>query len=150
MKKKIGSLLVLAILVTSTTFAGDIDNNVTKEVSTAFSKEFTKASEVAWEKTATFYKATFLLNGQYLFAYYSPSGEKMAVARNLSSIELPIYLQADLRDNYSGYWISELFEYANGDGSKYYVTLENSDDKIILESVNTNYWSIYKKIANDQ
>jgi len=53
--------------------------------------------------------------------------------------------QANLKKNYSGYWISDLFEVAKNNGTSYYVTLENGDKKVVLTSANGSDWSTYKK-----
>jgi len=50
-----------------------------------------------------------------------------------------------LKKNYSGYWISDLFEVAKNNGTSYYVTLENGDKKVVLTSANGSDWSTYKK-----
>lgn len=66
------------------------------------------------------------MNGQRAFAYYSTGGELMGVARYISSLQLPLGLLSNLKNNYSNYWISDLFELSNNDGTHYYVTLEKA------------------------
>jgi hypothetical protein len=68
------------------------------------------------------------------------------VSRNISSENLPIRLQADLKSTYANYWISDLFENAAPDATTYYITLENADQKLILHSSDSNAWSVYQKI----
>jgi len=69
----------------------------------------------------------------------------MGLTRNISTAQLPVSLQANLKKNYSGYWISDLFEVAKNNGTSYYVTLENGDKKVVLTSANGSDWSTYKK-----
>jgi hypothetical protein len=54
-------------------------------------------------------------------------------------------LTAELKKNYEGYWITDLFEIATDSQTSYYVTLENADHKIVLESVGVQGWQSYKK-----
>ncbi|MGZ8517547.1 MAG: hypothetical protein ACXWWD_09360 [Chitinophagaceae bacterium] len=68
------------------------------------------------------------------------------MTRNISSLELPISLQTNLKNNYSKYWISDLFEISNNEGTSYYITLENADSKIVLKS-DSNKWNTFKKMA---
>ena len=68
----------------------------------------------------------------------------IALTRNLSSLELPIALQASLKKNYDCYWISDLIEVAREQGTSYYITLENADTKLTLKSSGLD-WSSYKK-----
>ena len=69
------------------------------------------------------------------------------MTRNISSLELPISLQANLKNNYSKYWISDLFEVSNQEGTSYYITMENADSKIVLKSSGNGRWNTYKKMA---
>ena len=139
-------MLVLAMIVTigiSGAFA--TEENVSKKVLNAFKTEFTTAQDVIWSTAKNFYKAEFTMNGQRAFAYYSTSGELMGVTRYISSLQLPLGLLSNLKNNYSNYWISDLFELSNNDGTHYYVTLEKSDASMMLESTNGTNWTIYNK-----
>jgi len=53
-------------------------------------------------------------------------------------------LQSSLKNDYSNFWISDLYELAKYDGSSYYVTIENANQKIVLRS-NGNGWTVHKK-----
>jgi hypothetical protein len=141
MKKMI---LTLAIVAGSLgAFAGeeDVNPNVLK----AFKTEFNTAREVEWTVGSNFYRATFVYNEKHVFAYYNESGELLGLTRYLSPLDLPISLQANLKNNYSGYWISDLFEVAKNDGTAYYLTLENADTKIVLKSADSSNWNQYNK-----
>ncbi len=144
MKKSIliGALLLMVGL--STTFA-NIKETVNERVLNSFNKEFVGAKEVNWENGKTFAKATFKLNNQVMFAYYSQDGELLAVTRNLISGQLPISLLADLKKNYSDYWITDLFEMANNQETSYYITLESASQTIVLRSVGAAGWETFKK-----
>ena len=83
------------------------------------------------------------MNGNVMFAFYSSDGELMAVSRNILSSQLPISLTRDLKSNYGDFWIADLFEISSDNGNYYYVTLENSDRKIVLRSIGTNTWETY-------
>jgi hypothetical protein len=53
------------------------------------------------------------------------------------------------QSTYGDYWISDLFENAAHDATTYYVTLENADQKLILQSTNSNEWSVYQRTAKN-
>ncbi len=140
MKKMI---LALAILVSSVSaFASEV--NVNEKVKNAFKTEFTNASEVAWSQGDNYYKATFNYNGTYLFAFYNEEGELLALSRYISPTTLPFILQKELKKNYKGYWVSDLFEASKNSGTSYYITLENADTRIVLKSTG-NSWDMYSK-----
>jgi len=141
MKKMIVSLAIA--VSTLNAFAGDV--NVNQKVLDAFKTEFASAKEVEWTVGENYYKATFNYNGKYVFAFYSENGELIGLTRYLSPADLPLALQANLKKNYEGYWVSDLFEASKNDGTNYYITLENADSKTVLKSSGNN-WSVHNKI----
>ena len=90
-------------------------------------------------------KVTFTLNEQVVYAYYDQNGILLGVTRNILSGQLPINLLTDFKKNYSNYWITDLFEMAVNSENAYYMTVENSDHKIVLKSNGTNGWDVFRK-----
>ena len=148
MKKTILIMSLLMVTVVSSAFANK-NGVVTDKVSTAFNKDFSLASDVSWETGKDLLKATFKLNDQILFAYYTPTGELMAVTRNILSVQLPISLMTAIKKEYSNYWITELFEMSNAQGSVYYITLENADGVLVMKADNNRDWQTYKRIKKN-
>src|SRR5579863_9773779 len=148
MKKSFLSIALILVLGIGCTFAND-NGGISKSVASSFYQNFKTASNVQWEQKKNFSKVTFSLNDQVMFAYYGPSGRLLAVSKNISSENLPINLQADLKNTYSNFWITDLFENDAHDETSYFVTLENTDHQLILQSNNARDWSIYQKIRKD-
>ncbi|HLX67003.1 MAG TPA: hypothetical protein VKR41_08395 [Puia sp.] len=121
------------------------DNVATQQARDAFKKDFTTASNIRWEQKNNFLKATFSLNGQILTAYYFPNGDLQAVVRNITSDQLPLNLLTSLRRDYTAYWITDLFEISSNGETTYYVSIENSDKKIVLKSDDISSWDVYSK-----
>jgi hypothetical protein len=141
MKKIIVTLAVA--LSTLCSFAGEV--NVNAKVLDAFNSNFATAKEVTWTASRNYYKAAFVFNDQHVFAFYYADGELMGLTRYISSLDLPISLQASLKKDYSNYWISDLFEVSNSEGTSYYITLENADAKVVLKSAGSEDWKTYQK-----
>ncbi|MDQ3277869.1 MAG: hypothetical protein M3Q06_06060 [Bacteroidota bacterium] len=120
------------------------DMQVSAAVINAFNHSFKNASDVQWKDGGNYYKADFTLNGQYVTAFFNTEAKLMAVTRNISPVQLPITLQNNLKTAYEDYWISELFELSDGNGTSYYVTVEDGDSKVTLKSFGTT-WSTFKK-----
>jgi hypothetical protein len=139
-------LLIAVAFSTQLSFATDAPSPASSATST-FKEDFHKATEVQWQHSETYDKVSFLLDNRFMNAWYTPEGELMAVTRNIASDQLPLKLLLDLKRNYSGLWISDLFEVMNGSGDCYYVTLENGDEKVILKSKAHKGWKLYKKIV---
>lgn len=136
-------IVTMAIAISSLS-AIAMDGSVNQKVLDAFKTEFATASEVEWTIGSDYYKASFNYNGKYVFAFFNDNGEMLGMTRHLSPLDLPLALQGNLKKNYEGFWISELFEVVKSDETNYYVTIENADNTIVLES-SGNSWNIYKK-----
>jgi len=140
----IATMLMMGVSISA--FAGKNDDGVVNaQAVKSFKKDFNGASNIMWEQRDSYTKATFSLHGQVLFAYYNNNGDLQAVVRNITSDQLPINLLASLKKEYDGYWISDLFEIVSDDQTSYYVTLENSDKKIVLKSQGVEFWNEFKK-----
>jgi hypothetical protein len=140
-------LLIVAITL-STQVSLAASSPVPASMITAdFQKNFTNAAEVQWHHAENFTRASFVLDGQYLNAYYSPEGELIAVMRNILSSQLPLNLLLDLKKKHGTMWISELFEVVNGSEHHYYVCLENADEKLVLKAKAHKSWKLFRKMA---
>lgn len=138
-------ILTLAIAIsTFNAFAEEV--KVAPVVLDAFKSEFTNAKEVEWTAGSNYFMANFTFNGKFIYAYYSPEGDLLGLSRYISTDVLPMNLQKSLRNNFSEYWVSDLFEVAKNGRTDYFITLEEADKKIILQSTNGTDWSVYKKI----
>lgn len=144
MKKGILSLALMLMIGITSTFAKNVEG-VNQRVIASFQKEFTNAKDVKWESSREFAKATFSLNGQIMFAYYSEEGQLLAMTRNIQSSQLPINLLNNLKKDYNSFWITDLFEMASGNETAYYVTLESGDSVVVLKSTDSMNWELFKK-----
>jgi hypothetical protein len=144
MKKMILSLAAVMMMGFSV-FANGKDDVVTQDARDAFKKDFATASNIKWEQRNNFLKATFSFNGQILTAYYYTNGDLQAVVRNITSDQLPINLVTSLRRDYTAFWITDLFEISSDGQTTYYVTIENSDKKVVLKSDDLSSWQVYSK-----
>lgn len=142
MKRLLVTLTIALSFISLSSFASD--REVSRRAIESFNSSFKNATEVYWTISDNYYKANFALNGQYVSAFYDADGTMIALTRNISSLQLPIALQAELKKNYDNYWISDVFEMANEDGTSYYVTIEDADTKIVLKS-GFDTWSTFKK-----
>ncbi len=139
-------IIMLAVTISSLTLFAS-EENVNSKVLNSFSREFTGAKDVKWTANETFYKASFVFNGQYVYAFYQLDGELLAMTRNISSLDLPVKLQSSLKKGYENYWISDLFEISNNEGTNYYITMEKADSTIVLKSNSDGTWKTFKKSA---
>ena len=139
-------MFVLLIFMTSFFTKSNASDIISAKALKSFSTTFGDAKEASWIATDTYYKVQFILNDQTLTAFYSAEGSLIRVTRNISSFDLPIMLQAELRKKYPNQWITELIEMSGENGTNYYLTVENADVKTILKSNGNATWSVYTKL----
>ena len=141
-------LLMISIALFLSTFSTTAfakDGEVTPLVLKSFQSQFTTATETSWSTSQNFYKVQFVLNSQHVVAFYNNDGSLIALTRNITSVQLPVSLQVELKKDYEQFWISDLFELNNEEGTTYYVTLENADSKVVLKGSTFNSWSTDQK-----
>jgi len=148
MYKSILSIAIVFMMGTSV-FAANNEDVVNQMAVRSFNKDFVNAKNAKWEQKGDYVKVTFTMNDQVMFGYYNNEGTLTAVVRNIVSDQLPISLLTSLKNEYTGFWISDLFEIASNDQTAYYVTLENADKKIVLRSNGIDSWSVYAKTKKD-
>ena len=145
MKKLAIALGFLVTLGANSVFAGNENGTVSPRVLQSFQKDFATATEVSWDSGKNFFRAAFTYSGQKVFAFYSPEGDLISVARYINTMQLPLRLFSNLKDRYSKYWISDLYEVNGNSGTRYYVTVENAETKMVLSSGIDGIWSLVNK-----
>ena len=137
-------IVALALVFTiSSAFAKDV--TITKQVIESFRSNFSNIKEITWTITDSYYKAAFTLNEQKVFAFFNCDGEYLGLTRYISTFQLPLNLQSDLKRHYGQKWVTDLFEVSNDEGTAYYITIEDSNTKFILNSTPGGDWHLYKK-----
>ena len=142
--KKMMMAMALLITLTASAFAKNPEE-VNPRVIKAFQSKFISVNNVTWTTGADYYRASFTYNNRNVFAYYSSEGKFIGLSRYLSTSELPLMLQTNFKNKYADYWVTDLFELANAEGTSYYLTLKNADEVIILKSSPDTEWSVFKK-----
>jgi hypothetical protein len=140
---------IFILLATFSSFfskAEALPDDVTPVVLKSFVATFSNAKEVDWKVSNNLYNAQFALDGQYINAYYNGNGELVALTRNITTSQLPVMLQAELKKQTGKYWITGLFELTNEEGTFYYVSLENADNRIVMKSTDNRFWDSYSKM----
>jgi len=143
MKKLIMALAFIVVTIGNAAIAGPGGKDIVARIKRAFEKEYVGAADVTWYVYDEYIKVDFSYSGMQLAGFYSKDGRMLGVARNIYFSSLPLKLQIEQRKNYKGYWITSIYELSNGDGTRYYLTLENADKVIKLGSTGDN-WEVVK------
>jgi hypothetical protein len=136
MKTLLIALSLFAGSIFSRANAADVTEN--PQVIAAFEARFGKATEVQWTEAGSLYKVRFTLDGIVSNAWYNTEGALVAITRQQSVDSIPAALRTalDLKDR----WVSDLMEVYTERGSTWYITLEDADRKVVLQSVGGRKW----------
>ena len=136
-------VVFIGLVLGNSVFAGE--KEVGKRVLRAFQKEFIGAADVQWRTYDDYTRVDFTFNNVPLVACYSSDGIRLALIRNILFSSLPLALQFDLGKRYKGYWVSQLYELVNGEGTQYRLTLQSADQMIHLRSNGSDGWNVVKE-----
>lgn len=141
MKRLFITLSVVFALFAVNSFANDV--KVSNAVLQAFKSRFSDAENVNWSQVNNFTVAEFTLDEKKHFAYYNAAGELAVVAEPLTMKQLSKAQQANLLKNFQDYAITEIYRLDDNEDIKYYAVVENSTQKLILNTSATK-WNIVK------
>jgi hypothetical protein len=132
--KKLSSLLAALVVFVASSFANTDPEPANQKLSAALTKHFSTAQSITWNQAAMITTASFILDGQYLAAHFSPEAKMLGISKNVAANDLPLNMRLELTSYFDKYWVSDIFEYATPGSDAFYVTLENSDSKLVLKS----------------
>ena len=144
MRKSILTIAFTMMFGMLTAFAGN-NEGVSKKVENSFHKEYGEVKNASWEISKNYYKVTFTNVDHVIHVYYNEEGAKLATIRNIKTSQLPLKLQEGIRKYYQNSWVTDLFEFSSDNGSGYFITFENAEQKMVLKSVDSGSWELYSK-----
>lgn len=148
MKKIITVLAVIFSLATSATYAG-ANLPEGKAVVQSFNKEFRDASNVSWVKISyEIYRASFEYKGKNVRAFFSESGNLIAVGSVITADQLPLVVSKAIDSKYDGYEKTELTEFTMDGETKYLVTVANEKKTAVLEISGSGDITVFKKVKH--
>ncbi len=135
-------LLFTAATLSSFAFAGrpvDVKN----QTLVSFSRDFSNVEATSWESHESYSRATFVMNGQVMYAFYDESnGKLIGTSRFLHISQMPLALQDGLKKTLKDHWMTELFEMSTDDTTTYYATIESKTEIRVLKSDGFSGWSV--------
>src|SRR5579863_1193127 len=75
--------------------------------------------------------------------------EKSPVVRNILSNQLPARLLTTIKKNYKDYWITDLHRESINGKISYYITLENPDQTVKLNTTRSASWAVARIVPKD-
>ena len=130
--KKIFIAAVMAIAVSTSAFADA--SKVSSTIRSNFSADFAGASEVEWKTTSDFTKASFVLDGAKVEAFYNAQGQLFATGTSIDMSALSKKTLQTIAKKYAGYVIKEAVTVTNDEQvATKYIALEKANLRLIVE-----------------
>lgn len=105
--------------------SSDIPSNL-KE---AFNKEYTKTTDVEWEKEMDNYKVEFELNRKEHEVWYSPSGNVLKMEQEIAEAQLPQVIHDAIKSQYDGCRMDDVDMIWENNTTTYEVELEKGQNE---------------------
>ncbi len=132
--KKFKTVLTAIVMLFATSAFATEPIKVSPVVKAAFENDFSKASQVSWEKSNDFYFASFTLNNLNVDAAYTEEGELVGTSRRISVEQMPLSISLAIAENYKGYLVDKsVIELTFADVTRYYVTVSNRSQTLKLK-----------------
>ncbi len=130
-------IFMLLLFVGTIATAQDLrSSEVPKGVSDSFSKEFSKASDVEWERDRDNYKVEFDMDRLEHEVWYSASGTVIKKEQDIRENDLPQAVRDAIKSKYADYRIDDVEMNWQDNVTSYYVELEKGREewKLRLDS----------------
>ena len=129
MKKIFVSLSLILTTAVSTTFAHTV-TLPDRDVEKVFKKEFAGAEQVTWSREENYQKATFILGGYRVVAYFNEENEFAGCIRNILYDQLPLMVTKTFDNKFPGADLLEISEITNSEGTSYLLRMETNTKQL--------------------
>lgn len=135
MKKIFVSLSFILTATASSTFANIVPDPA-PGVEEVFKKEFAGAENVIWSQQENYQKATFILGGHRVIAYFNEDNEFAGCIRNILYDQLPLIVIKTVDKKFPGADLLEISEITNSEGTSYLLRIDvnNKELKVKISS----------------
>jgi len=142
--KKLFIAAIMVVTLTASAFAAPVKVNV--RITSSFEKDFATATNLSWTLNNSYAKASFLLDGKAVEAFYDLGGEKIGVSKAITVSCLPKKAQSVLTSKYADYKVTEAISFDKAEeGETHYVSMENEKSKVVLEVSAAGDVSLFSK-----
>ena len=94
-----------------------------------FKKEFSTAENVKWDKQDDYDKATFVLMGRRVIAYFNSLGQLEGCMRDIFFDQLPLAVMTAIDKRFAAAEVTDVSEISNGEGTSYRIRLYSKNKK---------------------
>jgi hypothetical protein len=147
MKKLATIFAATALLFSASAFAGETnETKATGKVEKSFQKDFSKASNITWEKSNNVFIAHFEVNNVSIEAAYNEDGDLVATSRQVAATDLPLAVSLAISKIYPGYDVAKKGEEITYERqTNYYINVGNDKEILKLKCAVNGDISVDKK-----
>jgi hypothetical protein len=131
MKKYIFAFVAAMTILATTSFASPVPEPGYR-ILEQFRKEFPNAQDVSWVQQAEFMKASFVLAGRRVIAYFSEEGSLEGTMRDIFFDQLPLTVMTGVEKRFNNPVILYVREIINAEGTHYRIRLDLGDRKLMV------------------
>ena len=128
MKKIFVSVPLLLTVIASSAFTNK-DTRPGPGVEEVFKQEFVNAENVSWSQQDNYQKATFVLAGHRVIAYFNEDNELAGCIRDIFYDQLPIAVMKAVDKKFPDADMQEVREITNSDGTSYLLRADFNNKK---------------------
>lgn len=140
--KKLFSIALLAILITTTAFATS-ETKVSYVVKTSFRSDFGEIKDVSWGSVSNYTTASFMQDNKQVTAFYTHKGELIGSSHPISMDEIPASAKRVFAKKYADYNATEAIRFETKEEFAYFISAKNENNQRIFKIENGSV-SIYK------
>lgn len=146
MKKIFISMTMLLTAAASTAFAKK-DTRPGPGLEEVFRQEFSGAENVSWSRQENFQKATFVLGGHRVIAYFNEDNELAGCIRDIFYDQLPITVMKAVDKKFPDADMQEVREITNIEGTSYWLKTELNNKKYKVRITSAGNITDIEKLA---
>jgi hypothetical protein len=133
--KKLLFTALIAVSTIASAFASPVEK-VSDRIKGSFNSNYPDISNVKWDMTTDYAKATFVIENVTTEAFYSHNGEFIGTSQAISINDLPTGVKRSFAKRYGNYTVKEAIQFEGKEESAYYISAENEKQSVILKAVN--------------
>jgi len=133
MKKVMFLITAAVLLLSSGSFAANLQHVVNEKALSAFEKDFSGATQVNWQERDNLYLVEFKMDEVIFNAAYNSEGELLSSSKSIRLEELPLAVTVAVNKKYPGYEIGNNAAELSFDGqTNYFLTIANSRQVLFI------------------
>ncbi len=136
----------LLMTVAASTALAHNKNRTGPGIEEVFNQEFAGAENVSWSRQDNYQKATFILAGHRMIAYFNEDNELAGCIRDIFYDQLPLMVMQAIDKKFPKADMQEVREITNADGTSYLLRVDHNNKKYKVKVSTTGSFTDIEKL----